>query len=78
MVKCPSCKEDFGTTPMTEKMNIEELSKDSVIVNCPFCDVFLGMKMGKGIGHHHYHNNHHPTISISRYNEIYDRCCGST
>jgi len=26
MVKCPSCKEDFGTTPMTEKIDIEELS----------------------------------------------------
>jgi transposase-like protein len=47
MVKCPSCKEDFGTTPMTEKMNIEELSKDSVIVYCPFCDVFLGIENGK-------------------------------
>ncbi|HEX2067164.1 MAG TPA: hypothetical protein VHF08_00510 [Nitrososphaeraceae archaeon] len=47
MVKCSSCKEDFGTTPMTKKMNIEELSKDTVIVYYPFCDVFLGIGKGR-------------------------------
>ena len=43
MVKCPSCKEDFGTTPMTEKIDIEELSEDSVIISCPNCYVCLGI-----------------------------------
>jgi hypothetical protein len=28
-------------------MNIEELSKDSVMVYCPFCNVFLGIGNGK-------------------------------
>jgi hypothetical protein len=42
MVKCPSCKVDFGTTPMTERLDIDELSEDRVIVYCPNpnCNVF--------------------------------------
>jgi hypothetical protein len=42
MVKCPSCKVDFGTRPMTERLDIDELSEDRVIVYCPNpnCNVF--------------------------------------
>jgi uncharacterized Zn-finger protein len=47
MVKCPYCKNDFGTTPSTERMDIVELSEDSVIVYCPKCSTFLGIAKGR-------------------------------
>jgi uncharacterized Zn-finger protein len=47
MVKCPYCKKDFGTIPATERIDIVELSKDSVMVYCPNCEVFLGIAKGR-------------------------------
>ena len=41
---------------MTEKMNIEDLSKDSVIVNWPFCNVFFLALEREG------HRRHHNTL----------------
>ena len=52
MVKCPYCRVDFENTPYAEKLDVAELSKDTVIICCPHpnCNMFqvsLGMEEGE-------------------------------
>ena len=51
MVRCPHCKEHFGSVLYTERLDIDELSKDTVMIYCPNpnCSTFLGFGKG-GVG----------------------------
>jgi hypothetical protein len=49
MAKCPYCKTNFGTTPYAERLDVAELSGNTVIIYCPNpnCNTFLGIGNGK-------------------------------
>jgi hypothetical protein len=52
MVRCPYCKEHFGSALYTERLDVDELSKDTVMIYCPNpnCSTFLGIGKGGGEG----------------------------
>jgi hypothetical protein len=49
MVKCPYCRKDFGNTPYAETLDVEGLSKNTMMIYCPNsdCNMFLGIGNGR-------------------------------
>ena len=52
MAKCPYCRENFGNTPYAERLDVAELSRDTVMIYCPNpnCSMFLGIGNGREEG----------------------------